>query len=60
MWDAMQEKAIDCCRFFVRVITLLHLPAYCSFRMTYIWRSFVAQRIAAVNGSPMLFHKATV
>ena len=29
---------------------LLYLPATCSFRMTDIWRSFVAQRIAWVNG----------
>lgn len=39
---------------------LLYLPAYCSFRMTDIWRSFVAQRIAAVNGWHVLFHEATV
>ncbi len=28
---------------------LLYLPAYCTFRMTDIWRSFVAQRIAWEN-----------
>jgi hypothetical protein len=39
---------------------LLYLPAYCSFRMTDIWRSFVAQRIAAANGWHILFHEATV
>ena len=39
---------------------LLYLPAYCSFRMTDIWRSFVAQRIAAVNDWHVLFHEATV
>lgn len=39
---------------------LLYLPAYCSFRMTDIWRSFVAQRIAWENGWHLLFHKATV
>lgn len=39
---------------------LLYLPAYCSFRMTDIWRSFVAQRIAAENEWPILFHSATV
>lgn len=39
---------------------LLYLPAYCSFRMTDIWRSFVAQRIAWENGWSLLFHKATV
>jgi hypothetical protein len=39
---------------------LMYLPAYCSFRMTDIWRSFVAQRIAAANGWGILFHEATV
>jgi hypothetical protein len=39
---------------------LLYLPAYCSFRMTDIWRSFVAQRIAWENGWSLLFHDATV
>lgn len=39
---------------------LLYLPAYCSFRMTDIWRSFVAQRIAWANGWSILFHQATV
>lgn len=39
---------------------LLYLPSYCSFRMTDIWRSFVAQRIAAVNGWGIAFNKSTV
>jgi hypothetical protein len=39
---------------------LLYLPAYCSFRMTDIWRSFVAQRIGWENGWSILFHEATV
>ena len=39
---------------------LLYLPAHCSFRMTDIWRSFVAQRIAWENGWTILFHHATV
>ena len=39
---------------------LLYLPAYCSFRMTDIWRSFVAQRIAWVNRWSILFHEANV
>ena len=39
---------------------LLYLPAYCSFRMTDIWRSFVAQRIAWANNWHILFHEATV
>jgi len=39
---------------------LLYLPSYCSFRMTDIWRSFIAQRIAWVNGWAILFHEPTV
>lgn len=39
---------------------LLYLPSYCSFRMTDIWRSFIAQRIAWTCGWPILFHKSTV
>ncbi len=39
---------------------LLYLPAHCSFRMTDIWRSFVAQRIAWENGWRLVFHNATV
>ena len=39
---------------------LLYLPSYCSFRMTDIWRSFVAQRIAWTCDWNILFHKATV
>ncbi len=39
---------------------LLYLPAYCSFRMTDIWRSFVAQRIGWANGWSVLFREATV
>jgi hypothetical protein len=39
---------------------LLYLPYYCSFRMTDIWRSFVAQRIAYLNGWSILYHAATV
>ena len=42
------------------VYPLLYLPAYCSFRMTDIWRSFVAQRIAWANGWHVLFHGPTV
>ncbi|MDF2571508.1 MAG: hypothetical protein K0R55_3112 [Sporomusa sp.] len=44
----------------VDAFPLLYLPAYCSFRMTDIWRSFVAQRIAWENGWHILFHDATV
>ncbi len=39
---------------------LLYLPAFCSFRMTDIWRSFVAQRIAWTNNWSLLFHEPTV
>lgn len=39
---------------------LMYLPASCSFRMTDIWRSFVAQRIAWTNEWSILFHEATV
>jgi len=38
---------------------LLYLPAYCSFRMTDIWRSFVAQRICWENGWSILFTRPT-
>lgn len=39
---------------------LLYLPSYCSFRMTDIWRSFVAQRILWECDASLLFHNATV
>jgi hypothetical protein len=39
---------------------LLYLPAHCSFRMTDIWRSFIAQRIAWANNWAILFHEPTV
>jgi hypothetical protein len=39
---------------------LLYLPSTCSFRMTDIWRSFIAQRIAWTCGWNILFHKSTV
>lgn len=39
---------------------LLYLPSFCSFRMTDIWRSFVAQRIAWENGWKITYHSATV
>ncbi|MFN2532437.1 MAG: STELLO glycosyltransferase family protein [Pyrinomonadaceae bacterium] len=41
-------------------LPLMYLPAYCSFRMTDIWRSFVAQRIAWTNNWGVLFHGPTV
>jgi hypothetical protein len=39
---------------------LLYLPARCTFRMTDIWRSFIAQRIAWTNNWGILFHEPTV
>lgn len=39
---------------------LLYLPAYCSFRMTDIWRSFVAQRCLWEMGAGLVFHSADV
>lgn len=39
---------------------LLYLPAECSFRMTDIWRSFVAQRILHARSMGVLFHSPTV
>lgn len=46
--------------FFKSVFPLLYLPANCSFRMTDIWRSFVAQRILHAKGQGVLFHSHTV
>lgn len=45
---------------FREAFPLLYLPSYCSFRMTDIWRSFIAQRIAWANDWQILFHGATV
>jgi len=45
---------------FREAFVLMYLPSYCSFRMTDIWRSFVAQRICHANGWNVLFHAATV
>jgi hypothetical protein len=39
---------------------LLYLPSYCSFRMTDIWRSFVAQRVLWANEWNLSFYNATV
>jgi len=46
--------------FFPEAYPLLYLPAFCSFRMTDIWRSFVAQRILWNCESGVSFHQATV
>lgn len=45
---------------FSEAFPLLYLPSFCSFRMTDIWRSFIAQRIAWENNWPILFHNSTV
>jgi len=45
---------------FKEAFLLLYLPSYCSFRMTDIWRSYIAQRIAWTCGWSILFHKSTV
>lgn len=45
---------------FQEAFPLLYLPSFCTFRMTDIWRSFVAQRIAWECGWEILFHNATV
>lgn len=45
---------------FKKAFPLMYLPTHCSFRMTDIWRSFVAQRIAWTNNWHVLFHNATV
>jgi len=46
--------------FFREVFPLLYLPAHCSFRMTDIWRSYVAQRILQSCGWRLMFHESTV
>lgn len=46
--------------FFKEAFPLLYLPSFCSFRMTDIWRSFVAQRCLWEMGSTVTFHAATV
>lgn len=39
---------------------LMYLPSHCSFRMTDIWRSFVAQRCLWEIGQGVVFHAAEV
>ncbi len=45
---------------FKEAFPLLYLPSFCSFRMTDIWRSFVALRIGWTCGFNVLFHRSTV
>lgn len=42
------------------IAVLAYLPAYCSFRMTDIWRSFVAQRCLWQAGHALVFTAPTV
>ncbi|RYD46262.1 MAG: DUF288 domain-containing protein [Verrucomicrobiaceae bacterium] len=42
------------------VFLLLYLPLTCSFRMTDIYRSYIAQRIVRELGQGVVFHSATV
>jgi hypothetical protein len=46
--------------FWPETYPLLYLPAYVSFRMTDIWRSFIAQRCLFAMGKPLVFREATV
>ena len=39
---------------------LMYLPSYCSFRMTDIWRGFIAQRCLWAMGKGLLFYAADV
>lgn len=45
---------------FKEAFALLYLPSFCSFRMTDIWRSYVAQRISWECGWSILYHEPTV
>jgi hypothetical protein len=45
---------------FKKAFPLLYLPSYCSFRMTDIWRSFIAQRLAWTCDWGILYHSPTV
>jgi len=45
---------------FRKAFPLMYLPSYCSFRMTDIWRSFIAQRIAWTCDWGILYHSPTV
>lgn len=45
---------------FKEAFPLLYLPSHCTFRMTDIWRSFVAQRIAWECDWELSFHDSTV
>ena len=44
----------------VELLPLMYLPSTCSFRMTDIWRSFVAIRLMRNTGYSLIFTKATM
>ena len=44
----------------VELLPLMYLPSTCSFRMTDIWRSFIALRIMRETNYHLLFTKATM
>ena len=46
--------------FWREAFPLLYLPAYVSFRMTDIWRSFIAEACLYAMGKPIAFRDATV
>lgn len=45
---------------FPEAFPLLYLPTYCSFRMTDIWRGFIAGAWLRLAGYPLVFHKPTM
>ena len=45
---------------FREAFPLMYLPSHCSFRMTDIWRSYIAQRLAWECGWSILYHAPTV
>lgn len=69
-FDVAEPIVLDCntwcpfnsqnARWWPEAYPLLYLPAYCSFRMTDIWRSFVAQGMFWENDWRVCFHSATV
>jgi hypothetical protein len=46
--------------FYPKAYPLLYLPSYCTFRMTDIWRSLIAQRCLWEIDSGVVFHAASV
>lgn len=43
---------------FKEAFALMYLPSFCSFRMTDIWRGFIAQRCLSAAGTNVLFRPA--